>query len=217
MIKAAMTNPYALMNEGEKTNALFGEGLELLHVRKPKYSKADMRAFIESIDKKYHNRLILHHDFGLAADYQLRGVHLSPGDRNSLWVMKILIPLLRKKHPELQLSSTYAKPRILKSIPYNLSHVLLGPAYGVQPNPEIMFQKSISEVKAHLAKSKIPILALGGLSSETLPYVRKAGFDGACLQRVIWKSVDPKRSYIQCCEILDSAPDLESSKAKKIE
>ena len=67
--------PTQLDKEVEAINALFEAGLEVLHVRKPAYSEADMIAFIDSIDAKYHDKVALHSNLHLVELKGLRGVH----------------------------------------------------------------------------------------------------------------------------------------------
>ena len=208
MIKAVMTNPYALMHEGEKINRLFESGMDLLHIRKPKLGKDDIRNLLEQIDPQYLDRVILHNRFALAGEYKVRGVHLSPSDRDNVWVKNFVVSGLRIKNPNLLLSSSYSKPRSLRSLMDGLTHVLLGPVYGVQPNPQIMFKKSsIEDVRKYIEKSPIPAVAMGGISLEVMPFIRQAGFQGICLQRAVWKTVNPVDSFLECISSFENCEE----------
>lgn len=211
MIKAVMTNPYSLMNEGNKINGLFESGLDFLHIRKPKVSKSELAELIQSIDPAFHEKLILHNRFALCNDFKIRGVHLSPSDRDNVWVTKIMIPGLRIKSPKLKISTSYSKPRSLKSVYSGSSHVLLGPVYGAQPIPSIMFKKTIDKVRSYIDQSPVPVLAMGGISTDVIPFLHQAGFQGLCLQRAVWKTVDPVRSFIDCVNRFEELGDTGSS------
>lgn len=201
------------MNEGKKINGLFESGLDFLHIRKPKVSKSELSELIRSIDPEFHSKLILHSRFALCNEFSLRGVHLSPSDRDNVWVTKVMIPSLRIKTPELKTSTSYSKPRSLKSVYGGVTHALLGPVYGAQPVPTIMFKKPIEKVKEYIEKSPVPVLAMGGISPEVIPYLHEAGFSGLCLQRAVWKTVDPVRSFIDCVNRFEELGDVGTSTA----
>lgn len=73
----AITVPEFFRGETEAVISLFGEGLRLLHLRKPGCSEKDMRVFLETIPACYRDRIVLHDCFGLAGEFGLGGVHLN--------------------------------------------------------------------------------------------------------------------------------------------
>ena len=63
--------------EAEAINMLFDNGLELLHIRKPHSTTNEMRNFIELIDRKFHNMIVVHDNYELTKTFDLKGVHLN--------------------------------------------------------------------------------------------------------------------------------------------
>src|SRR5690606_29680331 len=64
-------------------NNLFEEGLPLLHIRKPEIYTSKLRRFIENVDSKFHSKLVLHHDYEIAADYNINRLHFTERNRES--------------------------------------------------------------------------------------------------------------------------------------
>src|SRR5690554_3467503 len=66
-----------LINEISILNQLFEAGLECFHLRKPTYSKEEMVAYLQQIDAKFHNRIVLHSFHELVNTFNVRGIHFS--------------------------------------------------------------------------------------------------------------------------------------------
>ena len=52
---------------------LFTEGLEVFHLRKPKFSLKRMEEYLDQIPEKYHNKIVIHSFHDLAKKYDLKG------------------------------------------------------------------------------------------------------------------------------------------------
>ena len=68
-------------NEIEILNNLFQEGLEYYHLRKPTKDYKAHCAYINQIDKHYHNRIIVHYYHELINDFNLKGIHFQEKER----------------------------------------------------------------------------------------------------------------------------------------
>ena len=75
-----MTTPFFFVEESQILTALFDEGLELLHLRKPDTEPVFSERLLSLIPESYHRRIVTHDHFYLKNEYGLRGVHLN--DRN---------------------------------------------------------------------------------------------------------------------------------------
>ncbi len=58
-----ISSSVAASNEHEIINSCFDEGLEILHIHKPLYSKKEIKKFVQQIPSEYHKRIVLHSDF----------------------------------------------------------------------------------------------------------------------------------------------------------
>lgn len=130
-----------------------------------------MRRLVESIREDFHSRLILHSHFRLIKEYGLGGAHL-----NGRW-------------PDApgfstQLSCSCHSLAELECAP-RFRYVTLSPVY-----PSISKPGYDPQPFAGFLKGKMPapnVIALGGVTPETYPELREAGFAGAARLGDVWK------------------------------
>ena len=72
-----ITSETALEQEIESLNRLFVYGLETLHIRKPRLEKVALKNYLELIDVKHHNKIMLHQHHELASEFNVKGIHLT--------------------------------------------------------------------------------------------------------------------------------------------
>jgi thiamine-phosphate pyrophosphorylase len=56
-------------------NQLFDAGLEYYHLRKPKKDCKEHHAYLNQIDEKYHDRIVIHFFHELINQFNLKGIH----------------------------------------------------------------------------------------------------------------------------------------------
>lgn len=72
-----MTTPYFFVEEHQILNALFDEGLEILHLRKPSTEPVYSERLLTLIPESYRKRIVVHDHFYLKNEYNLKGIHLN--------------------------------------------------------------------------------------------------------------------------------------------
>lgn len=72
-----ITEEHPIEQENRLIIALLDNGLDLIHLRKPKYSGEKTEQLLLSIPPRYYDRIVLHDHFELAEKYRLAGVHLN--------------------------------------------------------------------------------------------------------------------------------------------
>lgn len=72
-----ITEPQFIENEVTVVESLFEAGLEILHIRKPSASLAELESFLRAIAPQYLKRVVLHSHYQLMAKYNIRGIHLT--------------------------------------------------------------------------------------------------------------------------------------------
>ena len=78
MTKVVITLPEFFPGEAEKIAAMLNSGIaDLIHLRKPGSSAADMERLIQQIPSSLHRCLVLHDHHHLAPQYGLYGIHLN--------------------------------------------------------------------------------------------------------------------------------------------
>ncbi|MEQ3691486.1 MAG: thiamine phosphate synthase, partial [Flavobacterium sp.] len=70
-----ISNPTKITNEINIINSLFEEGMELFHIRKPDYSKEEIRFYLSEINSKYFPQLVLHQHHDLAEEFKIERLH----------------------------------------------------------------------------------------------------------------------------------------------
>lgn len=176
-----VTNPQQIPNETEIINALFDEGLETLHVRKPDFDKAQMIEYISSIDNRFHSRIMLHSHYELLDSFGLRGLHFTEKT-------KYLLP----NYDKINCTKSLAVHELgeLKSVRSTADYVLLSPLFPSVSKEGYFKQWDFEKLRLELAKKySFDIVALGGITLENVIKVKELGFDDFALLGSIWEPV----------------------------
>ena len=72
-----VTAPTFFVEEDKIITALFEEGLDILHLRKPETPAMYSERLLTLIPEKYHKRIITHEHFYLQEEFNLMGIHLN--------------------------------------------------------------------------------------------------------------------------------------------
>jgi thiamine-phosphate pyrophosphorylase len=191
-----ITNPYEVKFESDIINRLFSEGLDELHVRKPEYDRADMKNFINAIDREYHHKLVLHSYYSLVNTFDIHKIHLGHDwIFNSATDMYLNMVILKGKKVSRSMTITNCKS-LYKPIA-GINELMLGPVFAKFTYNIDNQLISTSDLEKGLRHSKLPVTALGSVSTQTLEFFKNAGFKGAAMQSSIWKSSDPVGAFIE--------------------
>ena len=171
-----MTPPYFFIEEHLILNALFDEGLDLLHIRKPNTEAVYTERLLSLISESHRKRIILHDNFYLKNEYKLKGIHLN--SRNPE------LPLKYKGH----ISCSCHSPEEVIAHKKACNYVFLSPIFNSISKENYPSQFTIQELEA-LAKQKIidrKVMALGGINLDNIQQVKDIGFGGAVILGDIW-------------------------------
>lgn len=184
----AQTLPYEVFNEADKINKLFEMGLEVLHIRKPLFSKKDIKQIILGIKEEHHAKIVLHSNFGLLSSFNLKGIHIDITSLNNPF-KKFYYNYLKNKY-KITFSTTSSKVLKNKFSEEILDYVFIGPVF-VKYSEENIVQKIDSfELKKDLQTTDKKIYATGCTSLKNIIDMDAIGFTGSVLQSYIWKSDD---------------------------
>jgi thiamine-phosphate pyrophosphorylase len=193
---AIITNPYAVKNETGMINRFFAEGLDEIHIRKPKTSVAEMKKYISQIDPEFHHKIVLHDCYSLVNNFDIHKIHLS---RNWLFnpATSLYLNVVLLKGKKVSRSMTISNCKMLYKPVEGIDEFVLGPVLASFTYfTDNRLIKTESQEKA-LRHSKLPVTAIGGVSSETLEFFQNVGFSGIAMQSSIWKSMDPMGSFLE--------------------
>ena len=171
-----LSTPDFFVEEDTILNALFDEGLDILHLRKPASEPIYSERLLTLLPEQWHSRIVVHEHFYLKEEFGLRGIHLSadhPTPPNGVTG---------------QLSRSCHSIEELRTERTGMDYVFLSPVFDSISHPERRAAYSSQELydatRAGFIDRKV--MAAGGINSETLPLLADYGFGGAVVLGDLW-------------------------------
>lgn len=171
-----LSTPYFFVEEHQILNALFDEGLEILHLRKPDSEPVYSERLLTLISDSYRKKIVVHDHFYLKNEYSLRGIHLN--HRNPQ------LPPKYKGH----ISCSCHTPEEVLAHKRACDYVFFSPVFNSISKENYPSNYSIVELK-ELANRKVidrKVMALGGVDLQNIQTLKDIGFGGAVILGDIW-------------------------------
>lgn len=171
-----MSTPYFFVEEHQILTALFDEGLEILHLRKPNTEPVYSERLLSLLPEQYRKRIVVHDHFYLKSEYRLRGIHLNK--RNTE------LPAGYKGH--LSCSCHTAEEVVARK--KLCDYVILSPIFDSISKEGYSSQFSPATLQELTRKKVIDskVMAMGGVDLENIGQLKDYGFGGAFLLGAIW-------------------------------
>lgn len=172
-----LSRPDFFVEEDKILTTLFEEGLDILHLRKPKSEPVFCERLLTLIPDEYHRRIVVQDHFYLKEEFNLLGIHLShhnptpPSDYNDM-VSRTCYTLDEVR--ELKPQSKYV---VLKNVFDSIS----------EPQYVSRFTDEQLHDAARQGIIDRHVMAQGGISLENLDEVKEYGFGGVVIRGDIWK------------------------------
>jgi thiamine-phosphate pyrophosphorylase len=178
---------------------LFEHGLDTFHLRKPRYSTRELKAYIERIPARFHHRIVIHSHHLLALKFNLKGIHITRTHYKHKYKLWFNLKLLKLKKPDITLSTSYRKLASLYEEKNVFDYVFLAPIFDSISGK---FQAGYSEhsLRAAIQKTPFSIIARGGIDSTKIEKVADVGFAGLTINSSLWKAVDPLEEFTRVLE-----------------
>ena len=171
-----ITRPDFFGEEAQAIEALFRAGLELLHLRKPGASVAQVEELLRQIPAVYRIRIALHDHFELATPWGVGGIHLNARNPEAPhgWTGRI--------------SCSCHSLEEVRQRKDRCDYVFLSPIYdsiskagytAVFPADELRQTRQAGTLDRR-------VIALGGIDTTRLPEVERLGFGGAAMLGDVW-------------------------------
>lgn len=181
-----ISNPDKVANEVGVINALFEQGLETLHLRKPGYSKSAVEDLIKAVEPRFRQRIVLHQHYTLAIEYQLRGIHFTGQFiRNGFTELDNCYQ--EAKRYAMTVSSSKHRLEELQSLEIAYDYVFLSPIFD-SISKEGYRSNFVDLENVSSYKKNSQLVALGGVALDKLAKVKQMGFDGAAVLGAIWQT-----------------------------
>ena len=191
-----ITDTALFSGEHEQLHQMFRDGLETLHVRKPRVSTAQLRTFLEGFDERYRKRIVIHMHHELAATLKLKGIHLTEKHKKksyiSSWFQRKVISI---KHPEIEESTSYHSISHLNRYDSNFDYVFLSPIF--ESISKVGYRGTFNEnaLKQTLERTQFKVIAMGGVDETKIEKARDLGFKGVAVLGALWQKPDPNEHF----------------------
>ena len=167
---------------------MFENGLENLHIKKPGFSKKQLKNYIELIPEKHHNKIIIHSHYNLILKYNLKGIHLSSLFKDSSLFYKKYVSLLKLLKPKLFLTCSYHNLNQLLNHHHTYNYVFLSPVFNKDGSLNSKFTED--SIKSTISQINIKVFALGGVNETNLKKIKSMNFNGLALKGSIWHGIE---------------------------
>lgn len=176
--------------------SLFQAGLDLLHIRKPGYSRSRLEKYIQKIPQKYWNKVVIHSHHTLALKYKLNGVHLTRKDRKREFFTSLKIKYLKFFKSDLTISASFHNIAHLYDNTEEFDYVFLSPVFDSISKSGYQSGFNFHSLKIAMAKTEHKVIAIGGIELNKLDKISNMNFEGIALVGAIWQSSVPLKEYM---------------------
>ena len=184
-----VTAPTFFVEEDKIITALFEEGLDILHLRKPEPPAMYSERLLTLIPQKYHKRIITHEHFYLQEEFSLMGIHLNT--RNP-----------KEPHDYSgHICCTCHSLDEVRNKKHFYDYLFLSPIYNCITKTGVTSGFTAEELR-QAEKSKIidsKVMALGGITSDNILEIKDYGFGGAVIMGDLWNKFNActDRDYLE--------------------
>ena len=194
---AVVTSPRKTAHEIDTIISLFSNGLDVLHLRKPKATDGELEIFLQQIPEEYYSRIIIHGHYKLVLKYRLKGIHLNKEHRKASLKNKWMIFKLKLKRPDLAITTSFHSLKSLRSNKSQYDYVFFTAIFSEKTHYSVEEDSGMNLLRKAISDSKLKIYALGGVEETKLETIRAAGFHGIGLSSSIWNNANPNEALIQ--------------------
>lgn len=199
-----ITSPTEVAQEAEKLTALFKEGLDVLHFRKPDWKLEQYERLLRKLPAEHYKKIVIHSHFKLMGKYNLKGIHLQSRllaeaeDTN----VKEAFKLASKRN--LAVSASMHSFQEIKNSKWKFDYVFLSPVFDSISKKGYTSGFKPEELRAFISAHTLPVklIALGGVDEGTIKQVKEYGFSGAALLGAIWESEDGVEKFKKIKELI---------------
>jgi len=191
-----ITPEQTISGETDIVNSLFHEGMEWLHVRKPDLDRQDLRKYIEAIDQRFHDRIVIHGYFELCIEYGLGGIHFNSRMRASADFAKNAMLA-----PANKISTSFHSWDEIADNEFGYGCVFISPVFdsiskaGYGAGIDLAGAREIKRKLSAQKKYCPEIIGLGGVGAGQIRMLHEYGFDGAAALGGVWLATDPVAAF----------------------
>ncbi|MBI3133991.1 MAG: thiamine phosphate synthase [Bacteroidetes bacterium] len=188
-----VSSPAEIANEAAIINALFDEGLERFHLRKPDYTEPDLMRLLEKIAPENYPKIAFHQLHSAALKNGFNRIHFTATAREQLHAEE-----LEKLHANGCKLSTSIHT-LTEKLSDKFDYAFYGPVFDSISKQGYKPAVDFIPPVAHHKNSSTRIIAIGGIDAVKLKEIAQAGFDGAALLGTIWHDTTKSIPHFKQC------------------
>jgi thiamine-phosphate pyrophosphorylase len=195
-----ITNPIQTTNEISTIHSLFENGLELLHIRKPDFSVAEMKGFLLEINSDFRQQLVLHSHHQLAPAFGINRIHFTEKTRFETAEEN----LKNWKENGFFLSTSIHKMADFEELSDDFDYAFFGPVFESISKLDYISNLDFKKELQQRKNNKTTLIALGGITFDKIKKTLEYGFNDVALLGTIWNSNNPIENFKLCQQIVHS-------------
>lgn len=171
-----LTPPDFFVEEDKILTALFEEGLDILHLRKPGTEPVYSERLLTLLPDIHRSQIVVHDHFYLKDEFDLKGIHLNGRNPEA--------PVNYKGH----LSKSFHDIDELKAEKKKFNYAFLSPIFDSISKSDYTAAFDMEVLKKASAQGIIDkrVMALGGITSENMEVIKDLGFGGVVVLGDLW-------------------------------
>jgi len=197
-----ITSPIPIANEIDIIHTLFENGLELLHIRKPDYSAAEMRSFLSEIKSDLRGQLVLHSHHHLALAFGVNRIHFSESERKKTLMLFGKSSFETYKTKGFHLSTSVHSIDDFNALDTVFEYAFLSPIFPSISKENYSSTTDWFEVIKNRTNYATKLIALGGIESKNAYQALENDFDDIALLGTIWNQNNPIENFKSCQKIV---------------
>ncbi len=177
-----ISNPITIANEATIINALFDEGMDVFHLRKPDALSDELKQLLDNIKPDYHNKIALHQHHEIKNEYGITRLHLTEIKRKEMSEEK----MLQLKDLNNILSTSIHQTEEYQKLSPCFSYTFFGPLFNSiskQGYTSHLSNGFVFPVEKNLSK----VIAIGGINATNMQEAMNMKFSGIAVLGAIWQ------------------------------
>lgn len=186
-------------NEISIAKAMLQEGLYAFHIHKPAVPTEALRWYLGKFDNDSRSRLVLHQSYHLCLEQKVGGIHLTrKWRRRNPWLTTGAILLMRLTGRRV--TRSVHRARLIRRVGRLYSYVFFSPLFDPISKSGKAATWEEEELKNALKRAKVPVIALGGITTENVHIPVELGFSGVAVRGALWRAADPLSYFLKLKE-----------------
>jgi len=198
-----LTPSQSIDNEHAILGKMLDMGLPTLHVRKPKFSTAELKSYLRRFTKEQRKKIILHNHYDMMMSFKLKGIHVSKRHRRKKFMFWLTKTKLYLRRGRIIIGTSCKSLSSLDETQKDFDYVMLTPIFSNPGGHRPSFNPGT--LKRVIPTYPGKVIARGGGTLESIEKIKEIGFAGIAFHRYIWNKPNPVEAFR---DILDKFREL---------